>query len=226
MSVDTAVAVLQAVLKFGGGARLSVDGVVGHQTRQAVQQASPLLLKQADAATMAVSGKSVSDLFPPMQQSNGFADVVVPAVVTAAKSASLNPIAVVAQVAFESGWGLSELSAKYFNYAGLKYNSVMSYPGLRPGSTNETTAEYIDGKRVSVSQGFATFESPKHFADVYVWYLTQSSSAYRYAGLAQANDPTEFFTILKKGGYATDPLYVAKLTSIVSSVQRRFANLA
>lgn len=227
MSVKSGVAIVQAILRVNGNKSLGVDGVVGSRTRTAVSVASPLLLEKANAATMAAYGLSVDDLIPPVLINTGdnFAVDVVPALLRASKARGLPPVAVVAQVAFESNWGNSGLSRDYRNYAGLKFNSVKKFPGIKPGSTTMQTTEFVDGKGVTLSEGFATFVSADHFAEVYVWYLLESGSAYRYPGLRNVRTPNEFFTILKNGGYATDPLYVTKLNGMVGSVERRFSNL-
>lgn len=219
-------AIAQAVLRFAGNEKISVDGAVGKLTQSALARVSSDVKTQAAAAVRAATGLDINDLIPAIVDNvSDFGTQVVPMLISSAKSAGLLPAAVVAQVVLESGWGASELSRKWFNYAGLKYNAVSSFPGVKPGSTNMRTQEFIEGKMVSTSDGFATFQNPRHFADVYVWYLTQGPSSYRYRGLAAAATTEEFFNILKNGGYATDPAYVSKAQSIVSSVQRRFESM-
>ncbi|UNI73410.1 lytic enzyme [Pseudomonas phage ER16] len=79
--------------------------------------------------------------------------------------------------------------------------------------------------------GFRNLPKPRHFADVYAWYLTEGPSSYRYRNyrgmgrLVDATTTEEFFKILKNGGYATDPAYVSKAQSIVASVERRYGEL-
>jgi flagellum-specific peptidoglycan hydrolase FlgJ len=225
MSVKTGIAVVQAILRVNGSHKLSVDGVLGSNTRVALANATPQLVEQANKATMAAFGLSVTDLIPQavIQSVGEFSRDVVPALMSMATKYGLMPVAVVAQVAFESNWGKSGLSTDYHNYAGLKYNSVQGYPGVKPGSTTMKTTEFVDGKGVTLSEGFATFTSAVHFAEVYAWYLTESGSAYRYKGLRNAATPRDFFSVLKNGGYATDPAYVNKLETMVSSVERRYS---
>lgn len=226
-------AVAQAVLRFAGNERISVDGAVGKQTQSALGRASADIKTQAAAAVRAATGLDINDLIPKIvEQVSDFGTQVVPMLVESAKRAGLLPAGVVAQIVLESGWGASDLSRKWNNYAGLKYNAVSSYPGVKPGSTSMQTQEFIEGKMVSVSQGFATFNDARHFADVYVWYLLEGPSAYRYRNyqgmrgrLIDAATTEEFFKILKNGGYATDPQYVSKAQAIVASVERRYGEL-
>lgn len=225
-ALKTGVALAQTVLRFAGGAKIAVDGSVGDQTQRALASASPDIREQAKIAVKAVTGLNIDDLIPAVvEKLNDFGREVVPALITAAKSAGLIPEAVVAQVVLESGWGQSQLARQYHNYGGLKYNSVSSFPGKKPGSTQMRTTEFIAGNNVSVSAGFATFDSPRHFAEVYVWYLLSGGSSYRYRGIQRAATTKEYFEILKKGGYATDPEYVSKSEALVASVKMWYRDM-
>lgn len=213
----------QAVLKFqNGGRSLGVDGVAGNETKRAFHSASAETKDLITKSALAATGLDISSLIPAIVLPNtDFVSDVVPVVARAALSAGLLPLAVVTQITLESGWGQSALARDHFNFGGLKFNSVSSFPGIKPLSTTMKTQEFIDGKNVEVSAGFASFRSVEHFADVYVWYLLKSGSAYRYPGLSQATTVRDYFAILKKGGYATDPNYVSKAENLSRSVKDR-----
>lgn len=225
MAKDTGVALIQTLLKFEGGhQRLAVDGLIGNQTRTAYANTAPLVVQQIKRTVKAATGGNSDELIGVEKttvKEDDFGAVVL-ALQAAARKAGLIPSAVVAQVVHESGWGRSALSRRYNNYAGLKYNAVARYPGVKVNSTQMMTHEYVDGRRVEMSDGFAVFDSVAHFADAYVWYLTESPSSYRYKGIVNASDEREYFTILKDGGYATDPKYVDSLVNVHRSVVRRY----
>lgn len=220
-----AIAASQAILRVTTQPGLGVDGVWGKKTSAAFEKAPGHVVRALDDATQALANKSARDLAPaPAASKRSSFDVLVSVLTPIARSANLIPEAVIAQVALESGWGSSELASRHFNFGGLKYAAVSYYPGQSPGRAVMNTQEYEKGAMRGVVDGFATFEDEEHFASVYVWYLTKSRSSYRYTGLVDAETPRQYFQILKNGGYATDPQYVDKLSSMVSSVTRRYSD--
>ena len=110
----------------------------------------------------------------------------------------------VAQDAIESNWGKSSLS-KVFNFGGVK--AVKGTPFVEK-ETKEHSAE--KGMHKTKSK-FRRFNS----LDDYVNYKISLLSGKRYQ--AFIGDPSQFYSRVKDGGYATDPNYVAKLTNIYNS---------
>ena len=110
----------------------------------------------------------------------------------------------VAQDAIESNWGKSSLS-KVFNFGGVK--AVKGTPFVEK-ETKEHSAE--KGMHKTKSK-FRRFNS----LDDYVNYKISLLSGKRYQ--AFTGDPSQFYSRVKDGGYATDPNYVAKLTNIYNS---------
>ena len=110
----------------------------------------------------------------------------------------------VAQDAIESNWGKSSLS-KVFNFGGVK--AVKGTPFVEK-ETKEHSAE--KGMHKTKSK-FRRFNS----LDEYVNYKISLLSGKRYQ--AFTGDPSQFYSRVKAGGYATDPNYVAKLTNIYNS---------
>ena len=110
----------------------------------------------------------------------------------------------VAQDAIESNWGKSSLS-KVFNFGGVK--AVKGTPFVEK-ETKEHSAE--KGMHKTKSK-FRRFNS----LDDYVNYKISLLSGKRYQ--AFTGDPSQFYSRVKAGGYATDPNYVEKLTNIYNS---------
>ena len=107
----------------------------------------------------------------------------------------------VAQDALESNWGKSSL-AKDFNFGGIK--AVRGTPFVE-----KETKEYDSKKGMYRTKSkFRKFNS----LDDYVNYKIDLLSERRYR--AFTGDPSQFYSRVKAGGYATDPNYVEKLINI------------
>lgn len=116
------------------------------------------------------------------------------------------------QAALESGWGRREIKGRdgtnSHNLFGIKAG------GDWKGKTVEaTTTEYINGKAQTRVEKFRAYDS---YADSFKDYAKLLSNNPRYEKvLASAGDASSFAQGLQKAGYATDPQYAAKLTSII-----------
>lgn len=229
MAVRLGTALLQTVLKFEGGKKgLVVDGVIGPRTRSAYATSRASVIRKVKAVVESV-GLDVNDVIgtePPATKPLTPFESVLKKAMVAAEQAGLIPLAVAAQLTAESSWGKSGLSSRWNNYGGIKYNSMEGYPGKPIKSTHMLTQEFVDGKMVTISDGFAVFNDLDHFVDGYIWYLTRSAPARkRYSGLTEATSVKEYFQILKDGGYATDPNYVSKGVAVSRSVMNRMPHI-
>ncbi|UNI73409.1 lytic enzyme [Pseudomonas phage ER16] len=73
----TGVAVAQAVLRFAGNEKISVDGAVGKQTQSALARVSADVRSQATAAVRAATGLDINDLIPKIvEATNDFGQLV------------------------------------------------------------------------------------------------------------------------------------------------------
>lgn len=112
-----------------------------------------------------------------------------------------------AQACLESGYGGSDLSRLANNYFGIK--------GTGPaGSVTMPTQEYVNGRMVTVNAAFRKYNTPSEsFAD-HGWFLRNNSryaNAFNYTG-----DAARFAQEIHRAGYATDPQYASKLTSLIN----------
>lgn len=115
---------------------------------------------------------------------------------------------IIAQTGVETGWGKSSLLQKYFNFGGIKAKAGEPFVTMQ-------TKEFVNGKMITVPQNF--FKG-KDIVDglkkyVQILLLPRYKKAFQYP-----NDAVKFATEIKKGGYATDPNYVSKLTTIINSI--------
>jgi flagellum-specific peptidoglycan hydrolase FlgJ len=140
-----------------------------------------------------------------------FFEKMYTAVYSEAKKAGVaNPQAIAmlgaTQSALETGYGKSLGGGN--NYFGIKDFSGKS-------NNSQSTKEFINGKEVTVNQPFMTYNSMNESAADYVKLLTTSS---RYKDVIAAKTVEEAISAQSKSGYATDPDYAKKLSSIYSSV--------
>ncbi len=116
-----------------------------------------------------------------------------------------------AQIALETGW-LAHLphdiqtGKNSFNLYGIK--------GTGPaGSVYDYTYEYSDGKWMTVLAQFAAYSSYLQSMLERVEFLQQNS---RYQPVFKANSAIAQAYALQDCGWATDPKYAEKLTSIIA----------
>lgn len=112
----------------------------------------------------------------------------------------------VAQALLESGWGKSQLSATYNNYFGIKKGSGWTGP-----TVTMPTKEVINGQTITIKAEFRVYDSPLESLKNHSSILSNS----RYSGVKGETDYRKAITIIKNGGYATDPNYVNKICQII-----------
>lgn len=130
---------------------------------------------------------------------------------TAAKI-GCSPAAIVAQAALESAWGAAAIGNNIF---GIK--AGRSWTGKRQ---LVWTREVIDQKSVMIQDWFRDYDSPADCIADHFEFLVKNTR-YADAGVFDYDDSKsdeEYFAALKRGGYATDPDYVASLVAMLKSV--------
>ncbi|HEY7641658.1 MAG TPA: flagellar assembly peptidoglycan hydrolase FlgJ [Steroidobacteraceae bacterium] len=136
----------------------------------------------------------------------------------AARELGVDPDALLAQAALETGWGRSvPCNAQgdcSFNLFGIKAGSQWS------GSTvNVPTLEFESGIPVRKVERFRAYDSP---ADSFRDYAALIRDSARYASARGAGDNVEAFAAaLQQGGYATDPNYAQKIAAVADEVRAR-----
>jgi flagellar protein FlgJ len=116
------------------------------------------------------------------------------------------------QAALESGWGKREIKGR----DGTNSNNLFGIKatGDWKGKVVEaTTTEYVNGRAQTKVERFRAYDS---YADSFKDYARLITENPRYEKvLASAGDASAFAQGLQKAGYATDPQYASKLTSII-----------
>jgi flagellar protein FlgJ len=135
----------------------------------------------------------------------------------ASESSGIPAAHILGQAALESGWGKRAIKnadgSNSHNLFGIKATSSWT------GKVAEvTTTEYIGGVARKVTAKFRSYDSYEDSFKDHARLLTQSQ---RYKStVAQADTARGYASGLQKAGYATDPAYADKLTSVINTTLR------
>ncbi|MGZ8341385.1 MAG: flagellar assembly peptidoglycan hydrolase FlgJ [Telluria sp.] len=116
------------------------------------------------------------------------------------------------QAALESGWGKREIKNAD---GGTSHNlfGIKAGPGWKGKVATAVTTEYVNGVAQTRVEKFRAYDS---YADSFKDYARLITTNPRYEKvLANAQDATGFARGLQRAGYATDPMYAAKLERVI-----------
>ena len=116
---------------------------------------------------------------------------------------------VIAQAICETGWGSSSLMIKANAIFGIK--ATTSWKGK---VYNARTKEYYDGNAYNIVDCFRAYNS---FEESVADYFNLICNSSRYKKALFTNNPTECITAIKNGGYATSPVYINTIMSIIDN---------
>lgn len=170
-------------------------------------------LTPSDAAN-AVSGTGT------LNGPRDFVRALWPAAQRAARDIGVDPAALLAQAALETGWGKHVMrhgdGRSSHNLFGIKADHRWDGDRVR-----KTTLEYKDGVALQTRADFRAYDSYAQAFGDYVDFV-KSNPRYRHA-IAVAGDAPSYFTELQKAGYATDPAYAQKISGILQGPQLQAA---
>ncbi|MBL1378413.1 flagellar assembly peptidoglycan hydrolase FlgJ [Zobellella iuensis] len=172
---------------------------------------------RADAAPAVQPAEVTHSASQPFRSPEDFVRRLLPAATEAGKRLGLPPEAMLAQAALETGWGKKIIGRKNgdssHNLFGIKADK-----SWRAEKTWVNTLEYEQGVAVKVQAPFRSYGSFNDSFNDYVQFLHDNP---RYGkALQQTGSPRQYFQALQQAGYATDPKYADKLTSIFNTVTR------
>jgi flagellar protein FlgJ len=170
-----------------------------------------MLIRQLSHGTMTSStGPDMPTPKVDDAQKRKFIEEVLPHATAAARELGVDPRALVAQAALETGWGTSQpadAQGGSHNYFGIKAGA-----SWRGDSVASSTTEFADGV---ANRETARFRAYGDVAESVADYVRVIRDNPRYAGaLNTGNDVRAFATALQRGGYATDPEYANKLIAV------------
>ncbi|MGP7733893.1 MULTISPECIES: flagellar assembly peptidoglycan hydrolase FlgJ [Oceanimonas] len=142
---------------------------------------------------------------------------LLPAATAAGERLGLDPKAMLAQAALETGWGKKIIGRKNgessHNLFGIKADK-----SWKEQKTWVSTLEYEQGVAVKVQAPFRSYASFNDSFNDYVQFLNDNP---RYGqALEQTGSPRQYFKALQQAGYATDPNYASKLSAVLDTVNR------
>ncbi|WNO61830.1 flagellar assembly peptidoglycan hydrolase FlgJ [Rheinheimera sp. MMS21-TC3] len=143
-----------------------------------------------------------------------FVKALLPAAKQTAKVLGLDPMALIAQAALETGWGQRMIQGvngeQSFNFFGIKANN-----GWQGKTALVNTLEYRQGVAQKEQASFRSYSSPEQSLEDYSQFIRNNP---RYQQALQATQDTEqYFTELQAAGYATDPAYAQKIMAVYQS---------
>lgn len=143
-----------------------------------------------------------------------FVRKLLPAAKQAAKALGLDPMAMIAQAALETGWGQRMIKTakgdNSFNLFGIKAQN--NWQGQ---SAVVDTLEFRGGIAQKEQAKFRAYESPEQSLQDYANFIS-ASPRYQQAVQAAA-EPAAYFNELQAAGYATDPAYAQKIMAVYQS---------
>jgi flagellar protein FlgJ len=142
-----------------------------------------------------------------------FVKVLYPHAVEAAKALNLDPKAMIAQAAVETGWGKSLIHKKdgenSHNLFGIKADR--RWDGEK---ATIDTLEFVNNVPEKQQASFRSYGSFTHSMNDYVDFI-KSNPRYEQA-IQKTETPKDYFTALQDAGYATDPQYADKVMSVLN----------
>jgi flagellar protein FlgJ len=155
---------------------------------------------------------TVGDITNVEDTATAFIQRLLPAAKQAAAKLGLEPLALIAQAALETGWG-----QRMFKTAqGQNSNNLF---GIKASNNWQgdvavvDTLEYRQGVAQKEKAKFRAYDSAEQSLSDYV-ELIQSNPRYQ-AALDAAGDTKAYFHKLQAAGYATDPNYAGKILSVL-----------
>ncbi|CAM3895396.1 flagellar assembly peptidoglycan hydrolase FlgJ [Rheinheimera salexigens] len=161
-------------------------------------------------ATKSVSTESKWQIESPAD----FVKALLPAAKQTAKMLGLDPMALIAQAALETGWGQRMIKGangeQSFNFFGIKANN-----GWQGKTAVVNTLEYRQGVAQKEQAAFRSYSSPEQSLQDYSQFI-QNNPRYQHA-VKVTQDTEQYFTQLQAAGYATDPAYAKKIMAVYQS---------
>ena len=143
-----------------------------------------------------------------MTKQEQFIEQIAPIIVKVAKERGYKVASpVIAQACIESRYGESSLSAKYYNYFGLKCGSSWKGDKVRL----KTKEEYTQGTLTTIYDNFRAYKNMEDGVNGYYDFI----STKRYAALKDCTTPEQYLKKIREAGYATSYTYVTTNMNVV-----------
>ncbi|MFQ3236935.1 MAG: flagellar protein FlgJ [Paraglaciecola sp.] len=174
-------------------------------------------IKAVDQAQQAVLAKPVTDTLgykeAAFDSPEAFIRQLFPAAQAAASELGLDPKAMLAQAAVETGWGkymMHNAQGNTHNLFGIKADARW-----QGDKAIVNTLEFEQGLATPKKAEFRAYSSFADGMDDYVSFVKENP---RYQeALSNSAEPKRYFEQLQQAGYATDPGYANKVLAVLNS---------
>jgi flagellar protein FlgJ len=194
------------------GAPASFDALQANVLSAGQPVPPPDTIVRSDAGDLTVTSMGTKD--NAFEGPSDFIDKVLPILKTALAASGLNPLAVLAQGALETGWGAHVIHTAAGDSSHNLFN-IKATSNWEGPSVEVSTVEFRGGVPVRQNDRFRAYESVESAVRDYISVLKGDSRYSRAIDVAQ--DPARFADELQKAGYATDPHYAAKILRVLTS---------
>ncbi|WP_372738836.1 flagellar assembly peptidoglycan hydrolase FlgJ [Neptunomonas sp.] len=167
-----------------------------------------LLTEKASTLRTTTPAANLPDKF---DSPEAFVSALLPLAEEISAELGVDPKVLLAQAALETGWGKHIIRDAEGNSSNNLFNikADKRWDGER---AQVNTLEYRDGVAQQEKALFRSYDSYEQSFSDYADFL-KNSTRYQQA-LEQAADPREYLQQLQAAGYATDPAYADKITTI------------
>lgn len=164
-------------------------------------------------------GATVMSMLPSAPGFDGsvekFVDHLYPLAKKAAAVLGVDPRALLAQSALETGWG-RKVSQSHSGESSFNFFNIKADHRWQGDAVSVSTLEHRDGMPVRERASFRAYDSAQHSFDDYVDFLMGSA---RYEKAMQCSDSESFIKALAEAGYATDEQYADKILTIMKDAR-------
>jgi len=187
------------------------------QMSQVTNQQADNHLSQRVAGPLSTEALSSSQNTRPVTELDtrdpiSFIQSLLPAAQKAAAHLGLEPLALVAQAALETGWGQRMFKSSNGQSSNNLFG-IKAHANWQGQVAVVDTLEYRSGVAQKEKARFRAYDSAEQSLQDYV-NLIQSNPRYQ-AALAVASDTKAYFQRLQAAGYATDPNYAQKISAVM-----------
>jgi len=186
----------------------------GPTPEQKPEVPAPLKVEISAAAnTQARSDKTVETSYPQRFESpEQFVEALMPLAESVASEIGVDPKVLLAQAALETGWGKHLIQR---GEGGSSHNlfNIKADSRWDGDSATTMTLEFRDGVAQRERASFRAYDNFEQSFRDYISFL-KDSPRYQIA-LQSAGDPYAYLNQLQQAGYATDPQYAQKISSIL-----------
>jgi flagellar protein FlgJ len=160
--------------------------------------------------------KKIINKRPNLANVQKFVDGFGDACLAAEKETGITALALMSQIALETGWG-GHILKVHENGTRIVSNNLFNIKAFKSWKGRKGTArvwEVVNGKKIWVDgEPFRVYDN---YEDSIIDYCNLILKNKRYAAAVPVkNDAKKYLTAVWEGGYATDPDYVSKMMSII-----------